>query len=225
MKARLAFLLALGATACGGAQAVPADAQRVVVSLEKIDCSDCGDQIVADLRSRPGIYQASFDKQRAEVTVVASATFDVFTTVRKLSADAGFEAILGAGKGRYLAGPKFPDGADYKMIAAGGIDVPDLAPVLVKGKVTVVDFSATWCRPCRQIDVHMADLLGGRKDVAYRKLEIGDWDTPLAKHYLKNVPQLPFVIVYDAAGAKVKEISGVDLAGLDAAITRGAPAP
>src|SRR4029079_11877345 len=126
---------------------------------------------------------------------------------------------------RYLDGPKFPDDADYKVVVTEGVDVPDITPVLAKGKVTVVDFSATWCGPCRQINEHMAGLLGSRKDVAYRKLEIGDWDTPLARHYLKNVPQLPYVIVYDAAGAKVTAISGVDLQGLDAAITRGAPRP
>jgi len=192
----------------------------VVVSLARIDCSDCGDEIVADLRARPGIYKASFDKRRAEISVVASPSFDVFTTVRKLSAAKGFEAILGAGNGRYLQGPKFPDDADYKVVATGGIDVPDIAPILVKGKVTVVDFSATWCGPCRQIDEHMAGVLGGRKDVAYRKLDVGDWDTPLARRYLKNVPKLPYVIVYDAAGAKVTAFSGVDLNGLDAAIAR-----
>jgi thiol-disulfide isomerase/thioredoxin len=215
----------LGAAACSAAPSVPAGAQRTVVSLERIDCSDCGDRIVADLRARPGVYKAAFDKQRAEVTVIASPSFDVFTTARQLAAREGFDAILGAGKGGYLQGPTFPAGADVQVVTTRGEDVPDLGPVLVKGKVTVVDFSATWCRPCRQIDEHMVNVLGARHDVAYRKLEIGDWDTPLAKRYLKSVPQLPYVIVYDVAGAKVAAFAGVDLGGLDAAIARGAPRP
>lgn len=222
MKRLFAVAIGIGVAACGGAPPIPADAQRVVVSLDRIDCSDCGDRIVTDLRSRPGVYQASFDRKLAEIRVVASPSFDVFTTVRQLSAAAGFEAILGAGKGHYLEGPKFPEGADVKLIATGGADVPDLEPVLAKGKVTVIDFSATWCGPCRQIDQHMVSVLGDHTEVAYRKIEIGDWETPVAKHYLKRVPQLPYVIVFDAMGAKIAELSGVDLEGLDTAIKKGA---
>jgi thiol-disulfide isomerase/thioredoxin len=223
MKARLALLLLGFAAACSEAKPIPADARKMVVSLTRLDCAECGDEIVTDLRSRPGVYQAEFDKQQAEIRVFASPNFDVFTAVRQLAAQKGFDATLGAGKGQYLEGPKFPEGADVQVVATDGTDVPDLASVLVKGKVTVVDFSAKWCKPCRQVDEHMINVLGVRPDVAYRKLDIGDWNTPLAKHYLKSVPQLPYVIVYDAAGAKVTSISGVDLGGLNAAITKGAP--
>ncbi len=229
MKALSALTLAaLFSAACSGARAIPADAQTTVVSLDRIDCADCGNQIVADLRERPGIYAASFDKQKAEIMVVASRTFDVLTAVKQLAAHEGFEAILGAGQGHYLDGPAFPPGADFKVITRGGAEVPEIATIPVKGKFTVIDFSATWCRPCREIDEHMAKVLGTRSDIAYRKLEIGDWDTPLAQRYLKGIPQLPYVIVYDAAGARVKELVGVDLAALDAALavrTTSAPQP
>ncbi|MDI1428114.1 thioredoxin family protein [Polyangium sorediatum] len=208
-------------TACGGARSYPKDARTVVVSLDKIDCSDCGDGIVADLRERPGVYDARFDRRNAEVVVVASPGFDVFTAVRKLAAEDGFEAILGAGKGRYLDHVPFPEGADVHTVVEGGRDVPDLAPHLASGKVTVVDFSATWCGPCRKVDEHMVKVLGARKDVAYRRLDVGDWDTPLAKRYLANVPQLPYVVVYDKRGAAVDRIAGVDIARIDRAIEKG----
>jgi hypothetical protein len=64
-------------------------------------------------------------------------------------------------------------------------------------------------------------VLGVRKDVAYRRLDVGDWDTPLAKHYLANVAQLPYVVVYDRRGAAIDRITGVDLARLDRAIAKG----
>jgi thiol-disulfide isomerase/thioredoxin len=215
-----AALLANVFAGCGASQTIPADAHKTVVSLIKIDCADCGQQLVEDLRKRPGVYDATFNKRAAEVSVISSPSFDVFTAVRQLASVEGFGAILGAGQGKYIEWAKFPEGADVKSVAKDGEDVPDLKPLLVAGKVTVVDFSAIWCEPCRKLDDHMAKLLSGRSDVAYRKLDIGDWDTPLAQRYLRSVPALPYVIVYGPGGAKVEEIAGLDLARVDAAVTK-----
>jgi thiol-disulfide isomerase/thioredoxin len=205
-------------TACAGA---PRDARTVTVSLEMVDCAECGSEIIEDLRRRPGVYEAQFNKRRAEITVVASPELDVLTIVKQLAANEGFSAVLGEGKGKYLERPAFPEGSDAQTVVEGGRDVPDLSVLLVKGKATVVDFSGIWCRPCRKIDEHMVKVLGEKKSVAYRRLDIGDWDTPLARRYLKDVPQLPYVIVYDANGKKVDEIVGVDLERLDKAIAKG----
>ena len=216
-----AAALSLALASCGAPETIPADAIRTVVSLDKIDCADCGDQMVADLRERPGVYQASFNKRTAEITVVASRSFDVFTTVKQLATVEGFEVLMGGGKGRYLDWSAFPPGADVETVAKSGEDVPDLKPYLAAGKVTVVDFSAIWCEPCRKLDEHMVKVLTARQDVAYRKLDIGDWDTPLAKRYLKSVPALPYVIVFGADGARVGEIAGLDLERVDKAIAKG----
>jgi len=215
------FVAALGllSLACSG---VPRDAKHVTVSLDKIDCADCGDEIVTDLRGRPGVYDASFDKLRAEVRVVASPEFDVYGTVKQLAASEGFSAVLGEGQGHYLERAAFPEGADARTVIEDGRDLADLESLVVKGKTTVVDFSAVWCKPCRKIDEHMAVVLGTHKEIAYRRLDIVDWDSPLAKHYLKDVPQLPYVVVYGPKGEKLDTIVGVDTARLDKAIAKAA---
>jgi thiol-disulfide isomerase/thioredoxin len=218
---RLAAALALALAACGGAQ-IPKDARTTVLSLDNLDCSDCGHELAKNLGERPGVYKTKFDNRTAELTVVAAPSFDVFGTARTLAKGEEYRLELGAGKGNYIAWSKPPEGADIQTVAKDGADVPDLAPHVVRGKVTVIDFSAIWCDPCRKLDEHMLATLQKRNDVAYRKLDIGDWDTPLAQRYLKNVPALPYVLVYGKNGEKVDSIAGLDLARLDAAIGRGA---
>lgn len=214
--------IVLGSTACSG---IPKDAKHVTVSLEKIDCADCGDEIVSDLRGRPGVYDAQFDKKAAEIKVVASPEFDVLGTVKQLAANEGFDVVLGEGKGRYIPHVPFPDGSDAQTVVEDGRDVPDLKALLVQGKTTIVDFSGIWCKPCRKVDEYMAGALVTHKEIAYRRLDIGDWDSPLAKHYLKEVPQLPYVIVFGPKGEKIDEIVGVDLSRLEKAIAKAAPPP
>lgn len=221
----VALLAAHFLVACGASRQIPEGAQTTIISLEKIDCSDCGDKIVSDLRERPGVYDAQFDRRRAEIKVLASPTFDVFTQVRKLAAVEGFDAILGAGKGAYIEHVPFPEGADVQTVAKDGQDIPDLHVHLAKGKVTVVDFSASWCGPCRKVDQHLAKVLGQRDDVAYRRLDIGDWDSPLAKRYLADIPQLPYVIVFNKDGTKIDAITGPDLLRLDRALDATSPGP
>ncbi|MBK6519225.1 MAG: thioredoxin family protein [Polyangiaceae bacterium] len=223
-----AAALSLSACATSG---VPSDAATTVLSFEELDCGDCGDHMARAMIGVDGVYKTKFDKRRAELTIVASPKLDVFAIAQK-NKPAGEEwsLALGAGKGRYKAWAKAPEQADVLEIAVDGADVADLAAHLAKGKVTLFDFSAKWCEPCRELDAHLVEELKARPDLAYRKLDIGDWDTPLAARYMKGVGQLPYVIVFDKAGARAGDLSGLDLPALDALLDKagstaaGAPA-
>lgn len=114
-----------------------------------------------------------------------------------------------------------PAGADYKRLSTAGEDVPSLDAHAVAGKVTIFDFYADWCAPCRQLDEHVLGLMKQRTDIAYRRLNIGGWETPLAKHFLGAVPGLPFVVVFDKSGKRVGAIAGLDFAKLDMVIQEG----
>jgi thiol-disulfide isomerase/thioredoxin len=118
--------------------------------------------------------------------------------------------------------PQLKEDADLKVISTAGENVEDLRAAAVPQKVTVFDFYADWCAGCREIDLHMYKLLNARGDVALRKLNVVDWETPLAKRYLADVAGLPFVIVFGRDGTEVRRIQGVRLADLDAAIAEGA---
>ena len=117
--------------------------------------------------------------------------------------------------------PKLPEGADVKWLSHGGEDVPSLAEHAVIGKVTVFDFYADWCAPCRKVDRHVFGLIVKGQDLALRKLNVLSWETPLAKRHLATVPNLPLLVVFGKDGKQVTTISGFDLAALDAAIALG----
>ncbi|MFA7369688.1 MAG: thioredoxin family protein, partial [Kiritimatiellales bacterium] len=68
------------------------------------------------------------------------------------------------------------------------------------GQITVVDFYATWCGPCRQL----APILDGivrKSGVTLRKVDIGDWGSSVAKKY--NITSVPNVRVFDRQGRMV----------------------
>jgi thiol-disulfide isomerase/thioredoxin len=120
-----------------------------------------------------------------------------------------------------LAPPKAPEGADVQKLVDAGQDLPSLEAHVVRGKVTVFDFYADWCGPCRQVDEHVYEVLKRRADVAYRKLNVVSWESPLAKHYMAATPNLPYVVVYGKDGKPAGQMSGLKLDELDRAIAAG----
>lgn len=114
--------------------------------------------------------------------------------------------------------PALPEKADLLEISHEGEDVPALESHAVNGKVTVFDFYAVWCAPCRKIDAHLFALLGQRQDLAVRKLNVVSWETPLAKRYLQDASGLPYLVVYGKSGKRVAVVEGFNLKKLDQAI-------
>jgi thiol-disulfide isomerase/thioredoxin len=114
-----------------------------------------------------------------------------------------------------------PAGADVQRLVGGGEDLPSLDAHVVAGKVTIFDFYADWCGPCRHVDEHVFELLKTRHVVALRKLDIGSWESPLAKRYLAKVSSLPYAMVYGYDGKLAGRMVGLHLDDLDRAIAAG----
>lgn len=115
--------------------------------------------------------------------------------------------------------PKLAPDADVLLLSKAGEDVPDLKPHAINGKVTIFDFYAEWCAACRKVTGHVYKrLANGDKSIAYRKLNIVEWESALAQRYMRDVPSLPFMIVFGTDGKKFKALHGADLATLDKVI-------
>jgi copper chaperone CopZ/thiol-disulfide isomerase/thioredoxin len=204
----LAVLLVLPAAA-------RADATRVY-SLQGADCESCADKVRDELKKVKGVKKVEFDKQKVEITVRLAenvADADVVAAVER----AGLKAVVGAGHGAYLPAEKYPAGADMKVLSRDGSAVGKLDQLRVPDKYTVFDVYAEWCGPCRFVDARLREIVSARRDVAVRKLNVVDFDTPLAKELGSRLDALPYVIVFDPAGKRT-DIVGADFGKLDKAL-------
>ncbi|MBA3391403.1 MAG: cupredoxin domain-containing protein [Deltaproteobacteria bacterium] len=83
----------------------------------------------------------------------------------------------------------------------------DLAPV--RDKITIYDFWATWCEPCKTLDPALVELARQYPTlVAVRKIDVVDWDSKAAERYLMPGKfDLPHLKIFDPAGKRVMERS------------------
>jgi thioredoxin 1 len=85
----------------------------------------------------------------------------------------------------------------------------DINKHLALGNVTVVDFYADWCGPCRQLAPSLEQLAGSDPEIALRKIDIVNWKMPVAQQY--NVHSIPQVNVYNRGGSLVGTVNGADI--------------
>ncbi|MBU1086669.1 MAG: thioredoxin family protein [Candidatus Omnitrophica bacterium] len=78
-----------------------------------------------------------------------------------------------------------------------------LDSLLVPGKVTIIDFYADWCGPCKKISPKLEKFVCKYKDVYLRKVNIVNWKTPVIKQF--KIESVPHVRVYDRDGNIVGE--------------------
>ena len=205
----LSFLFALASA--------PVWADRVqVFSLQGADCAECAEKIKDELKKTKGVGTASFDKQKAELTVKLEdgvADDAVVAAVER----AGFKAMAGPGKGAYLPHPEYPAGADVLWLSRDGSAVGPLPKLRAASKYTVFDVSADWCGPCRTVDERLRDIVGKRPDVAVRKLNVVDFESPLGKELGSRLEALPYLIVFTPSGKRI-DIAGADMEKLDKAL-------
>lgn len=105
--------------------------------------------------------------------------------------------------------PELPAEADYAEIAAADAGKP-IEAFAVAGKVTLVDFYATWCAGCQNMETALRKLLATDATVAVRKLTVTDWDSAAVAAYLSDIAGLPYVVVLSRSGRVIGAIQGFD---------------
>lgn len=193
---------------------------RTVISLQNIDCQSCGHRVAAELTDQPGVAEATFGLKEAEITVKHDPAVLNTQGLVDLVDGMGYQVVEGSGNGAYTPFPDYPEGADIRWLTKMGHRV-DIPGSLAEGKVTVVDFYALWCGPCRQVDKALLDLLQAGSDIAVRKVDIVDWDTPVVRQFGSQLESLPYLEIYGVDGALVDQFVGLNIDRLLAAIEKG----
>ena len=84
----------------------------------------------------------------------------------------------------------------------------DINQHLALGNVTVLEFYADWCGPCRMLSPSLEQMVQTDPEVALRKIDIVRWETPVAQQF--HVHSVPQVNVYNRGGVLVGTVRGLD---------------
>ncbi len=83
----------------------------------------------------------------------------------------------------------------------------NLEKYLVAGKVTLVDFYADWCGPCRYIGPILENMARSDAAVVLRKVNV-DRNQALAQKY--GVRAIPRILIFDKHGKLAGTVVGAD---------------
>ena len=187
------------------------------MSMQELDCASCGGKALRALKESPHVSNASFNYANAEISVQYDANKTNESELQAIASSTGFQIVIGEGKGTYLPPERYDEGLDVAWVTKEG-KAENITQHLANGKITIVDFYAPWCGPCRVLDKHLNALLKGHEDIAVRKLNMVTWETPLAKKYKDRMTSLPHVFIFDAKGNEVASISGLEPEQIKSAI-------
>jgi len=98
-------------------------------------------------------------------------------------------------------------GQQVETIAHGG--QVDITKHLALGNVTIVDFYADWCGPCRQVSPSLEQMANTDPEIALRKVDIVNWNTAVVRQY--NIHSIPHINVYNRGGHLVGTVVGADV--------------
>jgi len=181
--------------------------QTFTFTVEGMTCDNCAQSLTKTLQKLEGVKTASviFDTKTATVTASSEITVEKIKAAVKGS---NFEALF---EGESLSKPLTEEekkGLDIEVIKGG--NKIKIKEHLTEDKITIFDFYADWCGPCRVFSPKVERFIKNNPDVALRKVDIVAWKSELSKQLTKNykMPSLPFVLIFDDDGKLLGKVEG-----------------
>ena len=181
-------------------------ATTLTFKVPSIDCAGCANPVAKTLAAIHGVTNVHVDWKQKSATVDVPPDFDR-DTLRKAMLNAGYEVQFG--------GEKLPELQPLAPAVLKTLDIQafdgsrpiDFKSIAAPGKITIVDFYADWCGPCKTVELRLQHFVQG-KNIAVRRVNIGKWDNAAAKQATHDfrLASLPYMRVYDARGRFASEV-------------------
>lgn len=101
------------------------------------------------------------------------------------------------------------------------LNLAELTPLTSAAKLTVVDFFATWCGPCKAIAPHFANLAAQKTNVNFVKVDV-DKSRDIAQQY--QIRAMPTFIFFKN-GRVIETIEGADWGRIQSLVETHGTAP
>jgi len=182
-------------------------ATTLTFKVPSIDCSGCANPVAKTLAAVAGVSNVHVDWKQKSATVDVPQGFNR-ELLRNAMLNAGYEVQFAGEKNRELQ----PLPADVlktlDIKAFDGSRPIDFKAIAAPGKITIVDFYADWCGPCKVLELRMQHLVQGKKNIAVRRVNVGKWDNAAAKQATREfrLASLPYLRIYDGSGKLAGEI-------------------
>jgi thioredoxin 1 len=188
-------------------------------TIEGLSCGACANNAKKALSQIAGVDSAAVDFKSKKAVVYASSGISK-KKIEEVVSSKNFEAVF---PGEELVKPLAKEQKENLDITTikGGKKL-SLSEHLAAGKITILDFYADWCGPCRLYSPKLENLLLDNTDLALRKVDVVDWKSDLAKQLTKDykVPALPFTLIFNEKGELAGRVEGNNIEAVEAVIKK-----
>lgn len=176
-------------------------------TIEGMSCTGCANSSQKTLLKLKGVDSAFVDFDTKQAIVYAGGKLDEESIKKAISA-INFEALFDNDKIVEPLTENEKKGLDIEMVKGG--NKMDFKKYLAKGKITLFDFYADWCAPCKLYSPKLERLLLENPGLALRKVDLVSWESELAKQLTKayKLPSLPFTLLFDENGKLINKVEG-----------------
>lgn len=187
--------------------------------IEGLSCFRCANSAQNALNNIKGVDSAHVDFDSKKAIVYASGDVNE-EKVKTTISDMNFQALFGEERLLKPLTEKERKRLDIKTIK-GGKNI-NFSKHLSEDKLTIFDFYADWCGPCKVYSPKLENLLLTNKDIALRKVDLVNWDSNLARQLTKDyqLPSLPFTLIFNDKGELVGKVEGNNIGAVEAILNK-----
>ena len=180
--------------------------QTYTFTIEGMTCEACANTATKALQSIKGIDNVTVDLDSKVAIVRGNVSKEAIK--KAILNKTNFEVLF---EGETLLKPLSNEELEKLdiLVIKGGKKIK-FKDHLAETKITIFDFYADWCAPCRVFSPKLEHLIKNNPNIALRKVDIVSWKSNLSKQLTNNykMPALPFTLIFNAKGKLLGKVEG-----------------